>query len=102
MRLNGAAIRNPSTRSSCAGATARAEVYSERELADRQARFAKEGKKLSAAVPLLGILELWERLPQRDRFERFIAQAAADPTRAPLVRSRARYLESLLLDHRGQ
>jgi hypothetical protein len=82
-------------------ASVQAEPYGE-EIAARQARFEREGARPQAVVPLLGLLDAWELVPDRASLTRFVEQAAAGANTRPDVRARAIYLRSLMLDRQGK
>src|SRR5262249_29942360 len=74
-----------------------------RDLTARRDRFAKEGARPQAAVPLLGaITDLWDALDDRTPLVRFLDEAAQNPKARADVRSRAAWLRSLLMDRMGQ
>ncbi len=74
-----------------------------RDLHARQERFAKEGARPQAVVPLLGaITDLWDVLDDRAALAHFLDAAAASRRARADVRGRAAWLRSLLLDREGQ
>jgi transglutaminase-like putative cysteine protease/tetratricopeptide (TPR) repeat protein len=73
-----------------------------RELAARRARFEREGARPQALVPLLGVLELWDLLPDRAPLVAFLDAAAGAAAARPEVRARAAYLRSIVLDRLGR
>jgi transglutaminase-like putative cysteine protease/Tfp pilus assembly protein PilF len=70
------------------------------ELATRRARFVKEGARPQAAVPLCGLLDLWDQLADRAPLVAFLDEALASKA-APEVRARAGYLRSLTMERQG-
>ena len=73
------------------------------DLSARRSRFAREGARPQAVVPLLGaVTDLWDSLADRAGLIRFIDEAATSATARPDVRARAAWLRSLLLDRLGQ
>lgn len=74
-----------------------------RDLRARQERFAREGGRPQAVVPLFGVItDLWDVLDDRTPLIRFLDEAAASPKARADVRGRAAWLRSLLLDRSGQ
>ncbi|HEX9105143.1 MAG TPA: hypothetical protein VF997_23190, partial [Polyangia bacterium] len=74
-----------------------------RDLRARQERFAKEGARPQAVVPLFGVItDLWDVLDDRAPLIRFLDQAATSGKARADVRGRAAWLRSLLLDRAGQ
>ena len=74
-----------------------------RDLRVRQERFAKEGARPQAVVPLLGaITDLWDVIDDRAALARFLDGAATSARARADVRARAAWLRSLLLDRAGQ
>ncbi|MGZ3428615.1 MAG: hypothetical protein ACXVCV_18305, partial [Polyangia bacterium] len=74
-----------------------------RDLQARRERFAKEGARPQAVVPLLGaITDLWDVLDDRAALAHFLDEASASPRTRADVRGRAAWLRSLLLDRAGQ
>jgi tetratricopeptide (TPR) repeat protein/transglutaminase-like putative cysteine protease len=71
------------------------------ELEARRARFFREGARPQAAVPLVGLLDLWEKLGDRAPLVKLLDEAVAGRTQ-PEVRARATYLRALLHDRQGQ
>src|SRR5690242_20392459 len=61
------------------------------ELEARRTRFLKEGAKPEAALPLIGLLELWEKLSDRAPLIRFLDEAVASHAQ-PEIKARATYL----------
>jgi len=74
-----------------------------RDLRARQERFAHEGGRPQAVVPLFGVItDLWDVLDDRTPLIRFLDEAAASGKARADVRGRAAWLRSLLLDRSGQ
>src|SRR5689334_6475352 len=73
-----------------------------RELEARRRRFEAEGDRPAALVPLLGVLDLWELLGDRQPLVDFLEVAQASARVHPEVRARAAYLSALLLDRLGR
>jgi len=74
-----------------------------RDLRARQERFAKEGARPQAMVPLLGVLtDLWDVVDDRAALARFLDEATTSAKTRADIRGRAAWLRSLLLDRSGQ
>ncbi|MDB4971022.1 MAG: Cell division protein FtsK [Myxococcales bacterium] len=74
-----------------------------RDLDSRKTRFAREGARPQAVVPLLGaITDLWDVLDDRAPLARFLEEAATSKTARADVKARAVWLRSLVLDRMGQ
>jgi Tfp pilus assembly protein PilF len=72
-----------------------------RDLEARRTRFLKEGSRPQAAVPLLGVLDLWDKLADRAPVVKLLDEAVASKAH-PEVRARATYLRALVHDRQGQ
>lgn len=74
-----------------------------RELRARHERFAREGARPQAVVPLCGLLtDLWDVVDDRAALAHFVDEAATSGRARADVRGRAAWLRSLLLDRAGQ
>jgi transglutaminase-like putative cysteine protease/Flp pilus assembly protein TadD len=74
----------------------------QRQLEERRERFRRDVGRPQAIAPLLGILDLWELVPDRAQIVAFLDEVQAAPKARPEVRARAAYLESLALDRLGR
>lgn len=72
------------------------------ELVQRQHRYAQAKGSLASIPALLGIVELWDEVEDRTPLVKFIDQIANDSAAHAEVRSRARFLRTLLADLQGE
>jgi tetratricopeptide (TPR) repeat protein len=72
------------------------------ELAARRAELLRSAGRPTAALPLYGVLDLWDWLDDRAPLVAFLDEAAHAQAVRPDVRGRAGYLHSLLLDRLGR
>src|SRR6185369_14330966 len=70
------------------------------ELEARRARFLREGTRPQAAVPLVGLLDLWDKLGDRGPLVKLLDDALLGKAQAE-VRARAAYLRALVHDRQG-
>jgi hypothetical protein len=73
-------------------ALAKADPFAQ-DLEARRARFFKEGARPQAALPLIGLFELWDKLSDRAPLVRFLDDAIASHAQ-PEVKARALYLRA--------
>jgi len=71
------------------------------ELEVRRARFLHDKTKPQAAVPLIGLLDLWDKLSDRMPLVNFLDEVLASQAQ-PEVKARAVYLRALVADRLGK
>src|SRR5262249_7064156 len=83
-----------------AAGEARANVFDE-EVAARRAELAKRVGQPGAITPLLGLIDMWEWVSDRNAIAALLDAAKDDPKQRPDVRARAAFLRSLVADSQG-